>query len=99
MGEKAEGPDSLWASGILGDAKRDTESVEPDPLLDAALIGAVCKLEGAEVVSYETAIGMARALGMQDAAAMLVQTRAEEAAMDATLRGLLVATLGGMGVV
>lgn len=98
MGEKAEGPDSLWASGILGDAKRDTESVGPGPLLDAALIGAVRKLEGAEVVSYETAIGVARALGMEDAAALLAQTRAEEVAMDATLQGLLVATLGGVGV-
>ena len=64
MNEKAAGPDSLWASGIPGDAKRDTESVEPGPLLDAVLIGAVRKLEGAEVVSYETAIGVARALGM-----------------------------------
>ena len=98
MGEKAEGPDSLWASGILGDAKRDTESVEPGPLLDAALTGAVRKLEGSEVVSYETAIGVARALEMHDAAALLVQTRAEEMAMDATLQGLLVATLGGVGV-
>ncbi len=47
------------------------------PLLDAALIGAVRKLEGAEAVSYETAIGMARALNMQDAAALLVQARAD----------------------
>jgi ferritin-like metal-binding protein YciE len=99
MGEKAKGPDSLWASGILGDAKRDTEGVEPGPLLDAALIGAVRKLEGAEVVSYETAIGVARALEMQDAAALLVRTRAEGVAMDATLQGMLVATLGGVGVV
>ncbi len=69
MNEKAAGPDSPWASGIPGDAKRDTESVEPGPLLDAALIGAARKLE---VVSCETAIGVARAPGMQDAAALLV---------------------------
>ena len=97
MGEKAEGPESLWVFGILGGAKRDTESVAPGPLLDAAPIGAVRKLEEAEVVSYETAIGVARALRMHDAATPLVQTRAEEAAMDATLQGLLVATLGGVG--
>jgi len=73
--------------------------VEPGPLLDAALIGAVRKLEGAEVVSYETAIGVAQALGMQDAAGLLVRTRAEEAAMDAILQELLAATLGEVGVV
>ena len=94
MNGKAAGPDSLGASGILGDAKLDTESVEPGSLLDAALIGAVRKLERAEVVSYETAIGVARALDTQDAAALLIQTRAEKAAMDATLQGLLAATLG-----
>ena len=99
MVEKAEGPDSLRATGILGDAKRDTESVAPDPLLDAALTGAVRKLKGAEVVSHKTAIGVARALGMQDAATPLVQTRAEEAAMDATLQGPLAATLGRVGAV
>jgi len=49
-------------------------------------------------VPYETAIGMARALGMHDAAALLVRTREEEAAMDATLQALLVATLGGVAV-
>jgi len=44
MGKKATGPDCLWAGGILGDAKRDTGSMQPGPLLDAALIGAIRKL-------------------------------------------------------
>ena len=46
------------------------------------------------MVSYKAAIGVARPLGLQDAAALLVQTRAEEVSMDTTLEGLLVPALG-----
>lgn len=49
---------------------------------------------GVEIVSCETAIGVARALGMHDVAALLVQTRSEEVAMDAMLQRLLAAGLG-----
>lgn len=94
LGEKAKGLKCLWADGILEDAKRDTKSVAAGPLLDTALIGAIRKLEGAEIVSYETAIGVARSLGMHDAAALLVQTRSEEVAMDTVLQRLLATGLG-----
>ena len=96
LSTSAEGPACLWAGGILGDAKRDTETVTPGPLLDVALIGAIRKLEQSEVVSYETALAVARAMGLADAARLLEQTHGEEKAMDARLLTLLEKILGGV---
>ncbi len=96
LGENASGPKCIWAGGILEDAQRDIKSVTPGPLLDAALAGAVRKLEQSEVVSYETALGVARAMGLIEAARLLEQTHGEEQAMDARLRTILEAVLGGI---
>ena len=89
IGASGQGPACLWAEGILNDAGRDTETVARGPLLDAALIGALRKLEHAEIVSYETAIGVAARLGHAEVVALLEACRGEEAAMDAELRALL----------
>ena len=89
LGQTARGPDCIWARGILDDALNDIRMVQPGPLLDTALIGAMRKLEQAEAVSYETAIAVARALGHEAAAELLAQTHDEELAMDARLRALL----------
>ncbi len=97
LGESASGPESLWAGGILDDAERDTKTVEAGPLLDIALIGALRKLESAEVVSYETAVGVARVLGLARAVPLLERTHAEERAMDARLAGLLERLASGVG--
>lgn len=99
MGEQVEGPECLWAKGVLDDARRDTRSVAPGPLLDIALIGAIRKLEAAETMSYQTAIGVARALGMDHAAALLARSQEEEEeAMNATLHDLLIGALSGVAV-
>lgn len=95
LGESAKGPECLWAKGILDDAKRDTKTVTPGPLLDVALVGGLRRLEQAEIVAYETAIGVARATGLADAERLLVQTHADERAMDARLVGLLERALAG----
>ncbi len=99
LGEEANGPKCIWAGGILEDAQRDIRSVAPGPLLDAALAGAVRKLEQSEVVSYETALGVARAMGLIEAAQLLEQTHGEEQAMDARLRAILESVLGGVSAV
>jgi ferritin-like metal-binding protein YciE len=96
LGEGASGPKRIWARGILEDAQRDIKSVTPGLLLDAALAGAVRKLEQSEVASYETALGVARAMGLIEATQLLEQTHAEEQAMDARLRTILETTLGGL---
>ena len=95
LGESVKGPASKWAEGILDDAEHDTRTVAPGPLLDAALIGALRKLEHAEIVSYETAVGVARAMGLAEVVRLLEQTHAEERVMDARLVPLLAQALGG----
>ena len=69
------GAKNLWMDGITSDARRDTRSVEAGPLLDAALIGAVRKAKAAQIVSYDTAIAVARALKKKDFADTLVSIR------------------------
>ncbi len=93
LGTEAKGPTCLWAEGILHDARRDTQSVATGPLLDIALIGAVRKLEAAEIVSYETAIGIARVIDLPAVEGDLTTTHREEVTMDATLQRLLLATV------
>lgn len=73
---KAPEPDvsNIWMRGILDDAQRDTEMVEPGALLDIALIGAVRKALAAAFVSYETAI----AVSAVDPKIMPLLTQAKE---------------------
>ena len=83
------GPDNLWMAGIIDDAQRDTRSVEPGPLLDIALIGAVRKGLAADIVSLETAIALAVSLQRDEDRAMLEDMFGEGRRHDHSLRALL----------
>lgn len=83
-GRHVGGATNLWMAGILDDARRDTRSIDPGPLLDAAIVGAVRKAKAAQVVSYDTAIGIARALAQDEAARSLEAIR--QAAMSISRR-------------
>ena len=56
----SSGPANIWMTGVLDDGERDTRSIEPGPLLDTALIGAVRKGLKAEIASIDTALALAR---------------------------------------
>ena len=71
--------------------------VEPGPLLDAALIGAVRKMAVAALVSYETAIAAADTLGLEPAAAILRQARAQESEADTQLAAALAKVIAQAG--
>ena len=83
------GPQNIWMSGMLDDAQRDIETVEPGPLLDIALVGAVRKMVTASLVSYETAAAVADRLGLAAAGRRAVRARDEEAEADAGLQAAL----------
>lgn len=86
-----DGPPNLWMAGIMADAERDTRSIEPDPLLDVALIGAIRKAKASEIVSYETAVATANALGRESVKifdSILQEERAADAALQVRLREL-----------
>lgn len=89
IGADADGPECIWTTGVFDDADHDVETIAAGPLLDIALIGAIRKGKQAEVVSYETAIHIARALGQSEAVALLEETHREEKQTDAVLHALL----------
>jgi ferritin-like metal-binding protein YciE len=63
-------------------------------LRDTALIGAFRKGKQAERVSYETAVLLARRLGMKDVEVRLTAFRGQEEQADRELESLLQATIG-----
>jgi ferritin-like metal-binding protein YciE len=89
LGEMPGGPPNIWLRGILDDARNDIATIASGPLLDIALTGALRKGKQSERVSYETAVGLATMLGLDDAARMLRTICDEEAATDAALAEVL----------
>jgi ferritin-like metal-binding protein YciE len=81
------GPENLWMAGILDDAKRDARSNARGPVRDTALIGAVRKGLAATIVSYGTALALAK--GNAPLARMLRAQRTRVRALDRTLRDAL----------
>lgn len=83
------GPPNLWMKGILDDAARDNRSTAPGALLDVALIGALRKARAAEIVSADTAIYLARAMGSEEVLAAIWTNQLEERQSDEALRAIL----------
>jgi hypothetical protein len=94
MGFDLDGDPNLWMAGIMDDAERDTRSIEPGPLLDTAIIGAVRKAVAADAVSLETALALADAQAMPMVAEQVEAMRARSDATDRALRGLLLEIVG-----
>ena len=90
-GVEVSGPANLWMAGILDDATRDGRQTQPGRLLDIALVGAVRKAKAAEIVSSETAMALARALGEEALLAAVSVTYAEEIEADRRLKQCLAA--------
>ncbi|WP_305097615.1 DUF892 family protein [Croceibacterium aestuarii] len=88
-GLSLDGPDNIWMAGVMDDAERDTRSIEPGPLLDIALIGALRKGIMADAVSLETALELAQVLGQQELAASLQEMRERAGSSDAAMAALL----------
>ena len=88
-GWDTNGPANLWMKGILKDAKRDSKSIAPGPLLDTALIGAIRKGFAAEIVSYETAVAVADALGERGVRDAATRNSSQRQAADHALREML----------
>lgn len=82
---------NLWMAGILDDAERDTRQTQPGRLLDIAVTGAIRKAKAAEIVSSETAIALAEAVGSAAIASLVRSHRDAEIATDRALKACLVA--------
>ncbi|WP_419826333.1 DUF892 family protein [Sphingomonas sp.] len=93
-GVDVSGPANLWMAGILEDAERDTRQTQPGRLLDVALVGAIRKAKAAEIVSSETAIALAREVGVTDLLAVSEENLGEEIETDRSLKARLAALTG-----
>jgi ferritin-like metal-binding protein YciE len=89
VGGDMEGPSNLWMRGILNDAERDARHTQRGRLLDIALTGAIRKAKAAEIVSSETAQGLATGLGLDDISLAVEANRQDEIAADRRLKACL----------
>lgn len=71
--------------GLVEESKELLDEIDKSAVLDAALIGAAQKVEHYEIASYGTLIAMAKHLKLDDAAALLEATLAEEKGADEKL--------------
>lgn len=89
LGAPASNAPNIWLRAVLDDADRDAATIAHGTLRDIALTGAFRKGKQSERVSYETALGLAEALGDRESSAALARARDEEAEADETLAALL----------
>jgi ferritin-like metal-binding protein YciE len=71
--------------GLIEEGKEILQEDMPEPLRDAALIGAAQKVEHYEMAAYGTVREMAERLGMTEAARLLQETLDEEEETDKLL--------------
>lgn len=77
--------------GMIDDTNWVMKNVQPEPVLDAALIASAQYVEHYEIAGYGTAITWAKHLGLDEAADILGQTLEEEKAFDQELSALATA--------
>ena len=71
--------------GLIEEGKEILQEDMPEPVRDAAMIGAAQKVEHYEMAAYGTAREMAERLGMKEVARLLQQTLDEEGDADKKL--------------
>lgn len=88
LGARAQSKTCPAIDGILEEGEEVMEAFKGQPALDAGLVAAAQAVEHYEMARYGTLKSWATALGMQEAAALLEQTLAEETATDEALTTL-----------
>lgn len=96
LGAEPHGAANIWLRAILDDADNDARTIAAGPLRDIALTGALRKGKQSERVSYETALALAEAMALDEAAAKLRTIRDEEAAADEALARVLEKLCAGL---
>jgi ferritin-like metal-binding protein YciE len=87
--EKKSGGKTCEAmKGLIDEATELAGEIEQGPVLDAAIIGALQKMEHYEIASYGTVIAFAEAMGQNEIQQLLQQTLDEEKETDEKLTGV-----------
>jgi ferritin-like metal-binding protein YciE len=82
---RAGGKTCEGMKGLLDEASQHVEEIEQGPLLDAALIGALQRVEHYEIAAYGTVATLAEAMGQEEIQELLGETLDEEKATDEKL--------------
>lgn len=88
LGKPARGKTCPAIDGILEEGSEILEEYKGAPALDAGLVASAQAVEHYEIARYGTMVVWAQELGMDDAAALLKATLAEEEATDEALTQL-----------
>jgi ferritin-like metal-binding protein YciE len=88
LGEKVRGKHCDGIEGIIKEGKSVMEEDFDETTMDACLIAAGQRAEHYEMAAYGTLVAWARAMGHDDAAAVLQETLDEEKAADEKLTSL-----------
>lgn len=88
IGKRPRGKTCDAIEGIVSEAEEVMEEFKGAPALDAGLLAAAQAAEHYEISRYGSLIAWAKSLGLNDAAALMEQTLAEEKAADQKLSKL-----------
>ncbi len=83
--KRATGKTCEGMKGLLEEANAHVEEIEKGPLLDAALIGALQRVEHYEISAYGTVATLAEAMGQEEIHELLAETLQEEKDTDEKL--------------
>jgi ferritin-like metal-binding protein YciE len=83
--KRAGGRTCEGMKGLLEEAAQDAEEIERGPILDAALIGGLQRVEHYEIAAYGTVVALAEAMGQSEIQQLLAQTLDEEKETDQKL--------------
>jgi len=71
--------------GIVGEGKEMIQQEKGQPVMDTAIAASARKVEHYEMAAYESVCGLAKQLGLNDAAGLLKETLDEEVQTDREL--------------
>lgn len=83
--KRASGKTCEGMKGLLEEASSQVDEIEKGPLLDAALIGALQRVEHYEISAYGTVATLAEAMGEDEIHELLAETLQEEKDTDQKL--------------
>ncbi|MBV9748201.1 MAG: ferritin-like domain-containing protein [Acetobacteraceae bacterium] len=85
LGKRPRGKTCQAMNGLMAEGEEEIAEGEKGAVLDAALIAAGQSIEHYEIARYGSLLAWAKALGMNEAGALLQQTLEEEKQSDALL--------------
>jgi ferritin-like metal-binding protein YciE len=86
--ERPGGKTCEGMKGLLEEAATHAEEIQEGPVLDAALIGALQRVEHYEIAAYGTVATFAAAIGQTEIHELLAETLQEEKDTDGKLTGV-----------